>query len=180
MRVVDDATCDIAGLGLLPRILFATDGAITHIIEAYVGERIDLTRMTSGPVTDPVERLDVGLVGAERGLRRRSLLRGRRTGRVYVHSESVVFLDRLPTHVADELVETGTSLLKLLTSRRIGTFRESIGEWEGTDPEIAACFGIGANEVQVARTYQIVVKGQPVARVTESFPKLRFSSGPRS
>lgn len=77
MRVVDDATRDIAGLGLLPRILFATDGAISHIIEADAGERIDLTRMTSGPVTDPLERLDVGLGGAERGLRRRSLLRPR-------------------------------------------------------------------------------------------------------
>lgn len=180
MRVVDDATCDIAGLGLLPRILFATDGAISHIIEAYVGERIDLTRITSGPVTDPAERLGVGLVGAERGLRRRSLLRGRRTGRVFVHSESVVFLDRLPSQVADELVETGTSLLKLLTSCRIGTFRESIAEWEGTDSEIAACFGIDVSEIHVARTYQIVVQGRPVARVTESFPKFQFSSELRS
>ncbi len=180
MESVVDAKCDIAVLGLIPRILFATDGAISHILEASAGEQVDLTRMTSAAVTDPAERLEVGLVGDERGLRRRSLLRGRQTGRVFVHSESVVFLDRLPPAVADELVETGTSLLKLLTGRRIGTFRESIAEWEGTSPQIAACFGIDPDQVHVARTYQIVVQGQPVARVTESFPKLRFSSAPRS
>ena len=180
MKGVVDAKCDIAGLGLIPRILFATDGAISHILEACAGERVDLTRMTSAAVTDPAERLECGLVGEERGLRRRSLLRGRQTGRVFVHSESVVFLDRLPPAVADDLVQTGTSLLKLLTGRRIGTFRESIAEWEGTNPQIAACFDIGPNEIHVARTYQIVVQGQPVARVTESFPKFSFSSAPRS
>lgn len=180
MKGVVDARCDVTGLGLIPRILFATDGAISHILEAYVGERVDLSRMTSAAVTDPAERLEVGLVGDERGLRRRSLLRGRRTGRVFVHTESVVFLDRLPTQVAEELAETGTSLLKLLTSRRIGTFREGIAEWEGTDPQIAACFGIDPAEVHVARTYQVVLKGRPVARVTETFPKLGFSSAPGS
>ncbi len=178
MKGAVEARCDITGLGLIPRILFATDGAISHILEAYVGEQVDLTRMTSAPVTDPDERLEVGLEGDERGLRRRSLLRGRRTGRVFVHTESVVFLDRVPTQVADELVTTGTSLLKLLTSRRIGTFRESIAEWEGTDPQIAACFGIDPADVHVARTYQIVLQGRRVARVTESFPKLRFPSAP--
>ena len=180
MKSVVDVKCDITGLGLIPRILFATDGGIGHILEAFAGERVDLTRMTSAAVTDPAERLEVGLVDDERGLWRRSLVRGRQTGRVFVHADSVVFLDRLPLAVADELVETGTNLLKLLTDCRIGTFREIIAEWEGTNPQIAACLGIDPQEVQVARTYQIVVQGQPVARVTESFQKFGFSSAPRS
>jgi hypothetical protein len=53
---VVDAKCDIAVLGLIPRNLFATDGAISHILEASFGERVDLTRMTSAAVTDPAER----------------------------------------------------------------------------------------------------------------------------
>lgn len=173
-----DAISDIRGLDLIPRILFATDGAITHILEAYVGEPVDLVRVTSATVSDPAERLEAGFDHDERGLRRKSLLAGRRSGRVFVHSESVVFLDRLPEPVADELVRSGTSLLKLLTGRGIGTFRESIAEWEGTDEHIAAFFGIAPSEIHVARTYQIVVHGRPVARVTESFPKHRFSPGP--
>lgn len=165
----------IGDLGLVPRILFATDGTINHILEAYAGEPVDLIRLTSTIVHDTSRWQDLGADEGERALERLSLLRGQRSDRVFVHADSVVLLDRLPEDVAHDLLTKGTGLLKLLTMRRIGTFRETVGDWQGQDEEIAACFGIDASEILVARTYQVVMGGRPLAWVTETFPKDCFS-----
>lgn len=169
------AIVDIRDLGTIPRILFATDGSINHILEAYAGEPVDLARLSSRMPADPSSLEQLGGNAGERSLQRFSLLRGRRSGRVFVHADSVVMLDRLPEPVGDMLLRSGASLLKLLTQHRVGTFRESIGEWEGTDDDVAAHFGIDPSETLVARTYQIVLARQPVAWVTETFPKSGFS-----
>lgn len=166
---------NIGDLGLVPRILFATDGTITHILEAYAGEPVDLVRLTSTVVEDASRWQDLGADHGERALERLSLMRGRHSERVFVHAVSVVLLDRLPEGVGEELVTKGTGLLALLTRRRIGTFRETISDWQGEDGEIAACFGIGASEVLVARTYEVVMGGRPVAWATETFPKGGFA-----
>ena len=170
---------DITGLSLIPRILFATDGAITHILEAYAGETIDFVRLAATSGAAPDDRRSLRIGHDERVLQRVSLLRGRTTGRVFVHARSVMVLDRLPGPVADELLSSGGSLLKLLVEHRIGTFRETVAEWEGTDERIAAHFGIGPGEVHVARTYQVVVEGRPVAWITETFPKSGFPAPAR-
>ncbi len=182
------AAVDIRDLGIIPRILLATDGAITHILEAVAGEPVDMVRLRSSVAPDPRELADLGMGEGERALRRRSVLRGRQSGCVLVHADSTVVLGRLPEQVAEEYLTAEHGLLPLLSQRRIGTFRESIGEWEGTDEVIASHFGIGPGEILVARTYQIVVGGRPVAWITESFPKhgllnprpMSHSDGPMS
>ena len=165
---------DVRGLSLIPRILFATDGAITHILEAYAGEAVDFVRLASTMIEEGDRRRPPGGVDGERALRRVSLLRGRDSGRVFVHADSVVMLDRLPEPVAEHLLDTGDSLLKLLAESRVGTFRETVAAWEGQDDQIAVHFGTGPGELHVARTYQVVIDAQPVAWITESFPKTGF------
>jgi chorismate-pyruvate lyase len=169
---------DIGDLDLIPRILFATDGAITHILEAYADESVELVTLSSSVVSNGAVVHASGVGDDERVLRRVTLLRGAESGRVFVHAESEVILDRLPEHVAADVAETDASLLQLLSRSRIGTFREEVAEWEGEDAEVAAHFDIDAAEVQVARTYQIVLGRRPVAWITESFPKGGFSSPP--
>lgn len=174
MGGLGSALFDIRHLDLIPRILFATDGAITHILEAYAGESVDFVRLASSPLSDPDTRDELGIGRDERALQRLNVLRGRTSGRVFVLADSVVALDRLPPAVADELVSGESSLLKLLTQRRVGTFRETIAEWEGHDDAVAARLGIDPSEVQVARTYQVVIGGRPAAWCTERFAKTGF------
>lgn len=180
MRALGSQISDIRDLDLIPRILFATDGTITHILEAYSGEPVDFVRLSSSEVVDGSIRDELGIGRDECALRRRSILQGRRSERSFVQADSVVVLDRLPPEVADELVHGRSSLLRLLTQRRIGTFRETIAEWEGRDEEVAAQFGIDPSEPQVARTYQIVLGGRPAAWCTERFPKYGFPFPPPS
>jgi len=175
MRGLGGAIVDIGDLGTIPRILFATDGTIIHIVEAYAEEPVDLVRLRSSMVTDPAVRRAFGAEPDERALQRLSLLKGRRSGRVFVHADSIVMPDRLPPPLPDELVTTDESILRLLSKHRIASFREGIGEWEGHDTAVGAHFDGGPDVELVARTYQIVVHGRPVAWITESFPKSSFS-----
>ena len=163
-------------LSLVPRILLATDGGITHILEAYAGEQIDLVRLAISTVLDPSERRHLGMGAEERALQRVSVLRGRTSGRGFVHAESLLALDRLPEQAANELEQTGASLLTLLAKNRIGTFRETVAEWEGLDRQISGRLGRSTTERLLGRTYQIVSGGRPLAWVTEHFPKAGFPS----
>lgn len=164
-------------LSLVPRILLATDGGITHILEAYAGERVDLVRLATSTALDPSERRRLGIAAEERALQRVSLLRGRTSGRAFVHARSVVALDRLPEQAAIELEQMGASLLALLAENRIGTFRETIDEWEGLDRQISGRLGHPATQRLLGRTYQIVSGGRPLAWVTEHFSKAGFPHG---
>ena len=164
-------------LSLVPRILLATDGGITHILEAYAGEQVDLVRLAISTALDPSERRHLGLADEERALQRVSLLRGRTSGRAFVHAESMVALDRLPEPAASELEQTGVGLLTLLAENRIGTFRETIAEWEGLDQQISGRLACSATVRLLGRTYQIVSGGRPLAWVTEHFPKDGFPGG---
>jgi len=112
----------------------------------------------------------------ERALRSISLLRGRYSGRVFVHAAAVVMLDRLPALVDRSPLDAGCTLLQVLSRNRIASFRETISEWEGTDEDIAGHFGIESSEVLVARTFRIIVGGRPLSWTTETFPKNGFSA----
>lgn len=160
---------------MIPRILFATDGSITHILEAYAGEPVDLVRLTSSIVEETSAWRELGVSQGERALQRLSLVQGRESGRVFVHAVSVVLLDRLPEPVAEDLLTSGSSLLKLLTAHRIGTFRETVSDWQGEDEHIAGNFGLDGSVTLVGRTYHIVMGGRLVAWVTETFPKDGFT-----
>ena len=161
-------------LGVVPRILLRTDGTLTHILEAYAAEPVYLVKLSHALVTDHLERAAYGLDEEERALRRVILLKGTRSDATFVYADSVVMLDRLPTPVAEGLLETDTPIGKLLYSCRAETFREIIAMGEERDAEVAAHFGIDSSEPLLFRTYQIVYEGRPITRITEKFPKASF------
>lgn len=171
-------TCEelLAGLDVVPRILLTTDGTLTHILEAYADEQVYLVKLDHHAVTESADRADYDLVGRERAVRRIILLRGANSDTAYLFADSVVMLDRLPPPVAAGLLETDTPIGKLLFSCRAETFRRITEIGEEHDPAVAAHFDRRADEPLVYRTYQIVLDGQPVACITEKFPKASFPS----
>jgi len=170
----DSAVSDLDDLGVVQRLLLATDGTLTHILEAYIGERVRLVKLHQHLVTDPAERVASQLNDGERGLRRVILLRGSGSDITFVYAESLVLLDRLPPLVADGLLESEVPIGKLLWRCRAETFREITDVWERHDSGTAAHFGLGASDSLVSRKYQIVADGRPIAIITETFPKVAF------
>lgn len=165
-------------LGVIPRILLATDGTIVHIVEAYAGEPVDPVRLSrnSGTADEVAGMLRPGVQPGERAMRRFGLLRGQRSGRVFVHGDSLLLLDRLPEAVAEDLQRAGGNLLRVLIAHGVGSFRETILEEEGFDQQLAATFDVDPGAPLVFRTFQVVVGGRPVGWITESFPKDGFTA----
>ena len=164
----------LEALGVVPRILLATDGTLTHILEAYAEESVHLVKLCHYLVVDPGVRARLELDDGERALRRIILLKGSRTNAPLVYADSVVMLDRLPTSVTTGLLETDRPIGKLLYDCRAETFREILWVGEERDGRAAAHFGVGAEGPLASRIYQIVYRGRPVARITEKFPVTAF------
>jgi len=165
-------------LRMVPRILLTTDGTLTHILEAYAAEPVYLVKLSHALVTDASVRASAGLDGDERALRRIILLKGSRTDITFIYADSVVMLDRLPALVASGLLYSDRPIGKLLYSCRAETYREIIEMDEEEDPDVASHFGLGGRDRLLARTYQIVYEGRPIARITEKFPKASFPPAP--
>lgn len=165
------AELTLSVLGVVPRILLATDGTLTHIIEAYAEEPIRLVKLSHSLVVEPTARQRFGLSIDERALRRVILLRGSESGATFIHAESVVMLDRLPGPVADALLNTERPIGKLLAENRTETFREIIAVWQERNVSIAKHFHIKPADLLLARTYRILSGGKPLAWITETFPE---------
>lgn len=169
---------DLADLSLVQRVLLATDGTVTHILEAYAGERMSLLKLAHEMLTDPAERAGLDLEGDERALRRVILLKGCVSGLTFIHADSVMLLDRLHPVVADGLVNTDTPIGKLMWKCRSETFREVLSVWVERAGPIGPHFGLDRSAPVVARTYQIVEGGQTIAWITERFPRRNFPTPP--
>lgn len=164
----------VEGLGTVQRILVTTDGTITHILEACVGESIHVVKLSHSLRLSPEERLGFELDDGEQGLRRKVLLRGRTTGNTFMYAESVILLDRLPRVVVDGLFNTDAPIGSLLAMSRVETVRDILVCQEERDQHVAAHLGIPADDTIVSRTYRILSGGRPLAFITEKFAKQNF------
>lgn len=167
-----------AALTRFQRILVGTDGTVTHILEAYADEPIQVVKL--------FQAFDVSIDGdaalllseGERVLRRRVILRGKRSKRNLLYAEVVVVLGRIDGALLDGLVTTDKPIGILLREGRSETFREILGVDREPAGACAAHFGIDPDAELIGRTYRIVARQQPVILVTEKFPSQFFRGLP--
>ena len=153
----------VSGLALSPteRLLLATDGTVTHMLEA----------LTKQPVN--VEILDRSVSGST--LDRQVVLRRETDGSNLVWAESEVNLFPLDMELEDELVNGDIGIGHLLrqeyeeTQRKIRGM-EAVWTTEATFPD----FIDGHSAVYLKRTYTIHSDGQRIMEITEWFPKGLF------
>lgn len=169
-----DGTVDVRALSVVGRIALTTDGTLTHILEAYAGEPVQLVKLANVLVAAG-ESVEPALDEGERALRRTILLRGRDSGTAFVYAESVVIIDRLPPSVVHGVLETDRPIGKLLIDCRFETLRRITAVWEEPAGAVAAHLDIAPTDTLVARTYEIVAAGRPFARITEKFAKSGFA-----
>jgi chorismate-pyruvate lyase len=174
MRPADDPA-----LTRFQRMLLGTDGTVTHVLEAYAGESVTVTKLLQEFDVPGEGDIELELSANEKILRRRVLLKGAETGRVLLYAEAAVALARIGPELLDGLVETDRPIGRLLAQHRTETFREILRvEREPAGPT-AGHFGIETNAELVSRTYRIVRRGQPMMLITEKFPAASFRDLPR-
>lgn len=156
------------------RVLLGTDGTVTHILEAYAGEPIEVLKLRQDFDTAGVDGGLLDLPADGRVLRRRVVLRGRRSKRHLLYAEAVVVPDRVAPTVLDGLVRTEAPIGTLLAENRTETFREILR----VDKEPAGAsgrhLGVDAATPVIFRTYRIVAQARPIMMITEKFPTDSF------
>ena len=162
-------------LSLLQRILLTTDGTVTHILEAYSGEAIEVVKLfQSHDEARPPEVSALGLAERERVLRRTILLRGRESGTTYLHADSVILPDRLQAGVRVGLIMTNKPIGRLLRENRTETFREIVAVWQEAAGGRADHFGVAATDAMMCRTYRVFSRQRVIMAITERFPLTAF------
>ena len=160
-------------------MLLGTDGTVTHILEAYADEPIDVVKLqqefgTSGGAHPELELP----ADDDKVLRRRVVLRGRQSGRTLLYAEAVVVLARAAPAFLDGLLATDKPIGILLAELRTETFREILRVDREPAGATGAHFGLEPAALLISRTYRIVTGHAPTVLITEKFPPSFFRDLP--
>jgi len=167
-----------AALTRFQRMLMGADGTVTHILEAYADEPIDVVKLHQGVEGSDQRDTELRLAPDDEVLRRRVLLRGRRSHRPLLYAEAVVALARVDPSFLDGLIGTDKPIGVLLAEHRTETFREVlIVDREPAGP-CGTHFGIEPTADLLFRTYRIVADRRPILLITEKFPADSFRGLP--
>lgn len=160
------------------RMLLSTDGTVTHILEAYAGEPIEVVKLLQEFDTCAEADAPLDLSVDDKVLRRRVILRSARRRQNLLYAEAVVVPERVDAAFLDGLVGTDDPIGLLLSRARMETFREILRVFREPAGANGAVFGIDPAAELVARTYRILAGGQPILMITEKFPPHLFRSVP--
>lgn len=160
------------------RLLLGTDGTVTHILEAYAEEPVEVVKLLQefDVATDADAALDLG--AEEKVLRRHVVLRGRHTRTNLLYAEAVVALGRADPAFVDGLLGTDRPIGLLLAEGRTETFREILAVGVERAGACGAHFHLDGSAPLIARTYRIVSRQQPMIVITEKFPAAFFRGLP--
>ncbi|KAA1250530.1 DUF98 domain-containing protein [Mycobacterium simiae] len=161
------------------RILIATNGTLTRILNVVANEEIDVQimhqRIRSAPKIPELAHSAV-----DRVLQRDILLKGRTSGSVFVAAESLVAIDLLPPEIVTSLTRTDDPIGEVMAASYIETFKEPAKVWVGELPRWLA-FNRHPNLRTriVGRRYRVIARGEPVIIITEYFLRSVFQDAPR-
>jgi chorismate-pyruvate lyase len=157
----------------LKRAIRVTDGTVTNLIEEFV-EPVVIEKLAEQPW--PAGATIAGraawpeLASGEHIVHREVLIRGRESGRVFLHAESWIAVDRLDDILRRELMETDRPIGKLIRDYRRATYRELLGDWEEPAAGHAAHFGCSPERTLSARLYRIHLDGRAAIQIIERYP----------
>lgn len=163
-------------LGRLSRILLASDGTLTDVVEAAMLEPISLKRLHVETVSPDVP-MDLNLLDLldlavrDRVMERRILLFGSKTGRNYVYAESFLALDRFPCAVTRALTESDIPVGRLWLEHGLEGRKELLAvSCVPGNGCLAAYFPEHRDTALVMRRYRMISGGHPLMLITEYFP----------
>lgn len=172
--VEDGVVLDRSSLTLVQRLLLTTDGTITHVLEAYAGEPVQVVKIAQSFAPAAAHDVRLQALPGDPVLWRKVLLRGSDTRRPFIYAESALLLDRLDPAICDALFLSELPIGKLLFDHRVETLRELIVSGREQAGPVGFYLGIGPSEPLLFRTYRIVHGGLTLMVITEKFAETAF------
>lgn len=162
---------DLSTVEGFSRALLVSDGTVTNLLEAYVGEPIELVPLEQ-VVTRGSGRFAFLEPADEEAMALRSiLLRGSRSKRNYLYAESQIALDRLSDEFRKDLVAGKLPIGRIWAQRRLETYKEMLEMGRRAAKELDRFFRVEADESVLFRTYRVFAERQPIMVITEVFPE---------
>ena len=161
---IDNGTGQPVAIDSLPpflRALLVTDGTVTKIIEAYFWEPVVVDTLRQEFVVAADEIPWIHIAGGERIMLRRARLRGADSGSLFAHAFSVIRTELIPAQFRKRLIDREIGIGALIRDSGLESYREvmEVGIEPDADTDDAAF-----------RTYRIIIAGEPVILITETFP----------
>lgn len=190
----------IESLPAFLRALLVTDGTVTKILEAYFWEPVLVDTLYQEFTVAEAEIPWIEIQPGDRALVRRVRLRGGDTGHEYAHADSVVRVERVPENFRHRLINREIGIGALIRDSGLESYREVMEVGvnpacrgaHGQDDPLAADEAPPINQVinqddnqdatrqidseSLFRTYRIIIAGEPVILITETFPLALFRS----
>jgi len=161
---------DARSLGLIQRVMLATDGTLTDTVQAIFNEPIGLKKLTISvaPSREPIDVL--ALEAGEPIMERRVLIFGETTGRTYVYAESILAVRRLPESFRAALLTSNEPLGRLWSRHKLETWKDLLSVTSGPPRHPDSFFSVNDSRELITRTYRLLSGGHPLMRITEYFP----------
>jgi chorismate-pyruvate lyase len=159
------------------RALLVTDGTVTKTLEAYFWEPVVVTTLQQELVRAerPIEWIQVDT--GERVLIRRVNLSGVTSAFVYATAFSVIRPQLIPETFRQRLIDREIGIGVLIRDSGLESYREVLEVGiEPADPSSDATLPMQSD--LVFRTYRIIIGGEPVILITESFPLDLYEQNP--
>jgi len=161
-------------LSTFQRILLTTDGTVTHILEAYLFEQIQVVKLSEELVSLTQDLKSMELKKGTEVIYRKILLRGRISRKNFIYAESILAPERLGEDFREELLKTKTPIGKIWFDRKIETFKEIVDSGKEVADELGSYFDIEPKEKLLFRTYCVLSNQKPTMMITEKFPESYF------
>lgn len=165
---------DPAQLSTFQRILLTTDGTVTHILEAYLFEEINVVKLSEKLVGITEDVPHIELKKGTEVIIRKILLRGRISRRNFIYAESIIIPERLEEKFKYELLNTKTPIGKIWFEGKIETFKEIVDSGREPANVLSNYFGIRPEDNMLFRTYRVFSNKNPTMMITERFPESYF------
>lgn len=165
-----EAALQLSELSVFQQVLLITDGTLTKILETYVGEHLEVMKLSEEmrPEVDGIWCMD--LAPGSEVIERKIVLQGQVTNRNWLYAESLIVPERLDPAFREQLITSQAPIGKLWLQYKVETFKEIITTYKEPAGPVARYFDINPFTPLLCRTYRVLSNRVPTMLITEKFP----------
>ncbi|MBB1077090.1 DUF98 domain-containing protein [Rhodoferax sp. 4810] len=152
------------------RALLVTDGTVTKMLEAYFWEPIQVVTVSQEFIMADTAFPAIAVQCGDAVLIRQVQLRGATSDAQYAQAYSVIRTAKIPDHFRQRLIDRELGIGTLIRDSGMESYREVMEIGIAAPAPDAIINDIHA----VFRTYRIIIAGQPVILITETFSIERY------
>ena len=168
MDRIKEVENDIGNLSSAQKILLATDGSVTTILDVLKGHINVETLVQEYMEADDAQAQDLGINKGDT-INYRTVIMSHNPDEPLIHAISLTPVDKLTNNFKEDLLKADIPIGRILRKYNIESRREvtHIG-FEKPDDELKEIFN--TDSMMLTRVYNIIYKGEILIQIKETFP----------